>query len=104
MFRPERFLDAAGALKKDDHFDFHSFRVTTGKMELYSALSGSLMRQAQIIRLPIFQGDYWEDGTVFRPERFLDAAGALKKDDHLITILTGRLLGRWNSVPPRAVP
>jgi hypothetical protein len=59
VFRPERFLDEAGALKKDNHL------------------------------IPILSGDYWEDGTVLRPELFLDAASVLKKDDYLIPIFPG---------------
>jgi cytochrome P450 len=42
------------------------------------------------LRIYIFQGDYWKDGTEFRPERFISADGAVKKDDHLIPFSVGK--------------
>ena len=36
-----------------------------------------------------FQGPYWGDGEVFRPERFLDSTGCCKKDERLIPFSTG---------------
>ena len=37
----------------------------------------------------IMKGSYWEDGERFRPERFLDTNGELKKDEHFIPFMTG---------------
>ena len=37
-----------------------------------------------------FQGDYWGDGTTFRPERFIDESGNVKKDEHLIPFSIGK--------------
>jgi cytochrome P450 len=36
------------------------------------------------------QGDHWVDGLVFRPERFLDEAGAVRRDEHLIPFSVGK--------------
>ena len=38
----------------------------------------------------IHKGDYWRDGHVFRPERFLDDSGKLKPDEHLIPFCIGK--------------
>ena len=38
----------------------------------------------------ILKGDYWGDGLTFRPERFLDAEGKSKKDEHLIPFSIGK--------------
>ena len=38
----------------------------------------------------ILKGDYWGDGMVFRPNRFLDEFGALKPDDRLIPFSVGK--------------
>ena len=35
----------------------------------------------------ILKGDYWGDGKVFRPERFLDNEGAEKRGDRALSIL-----------------
>ena len=37
-----------------------------------------------------FQGPYWGDGEVFRPERFLDSFGCCKKDERLVPFSTGK--------------
>ena len=38
----------------------------------------------------ILKGDYWGDGEVFRPERFLDEAGQLRKEERFIPFSTGK--------------
>ena len=38
----------------------------------------------------ILKGDYWGDGTTFRPERFLDCEGRVRRDDHLIPFSIGK--------------
>ena len=38
----------------------------------------------------LLKGDYWENGKSFNPERFLDAQGNAKKDDHLINFSIGK--------------
>ena len=35
------------------------------------------------------QGQHWVEGQRFWPERFLDAAGVLRKDDHFIPFSIG---------------
>ena len=37
-----------------------------------------------------FQGDHWGDGEVFRPQRFLDEAGKVTKDEHFIPFSVGK--------------
>ena len=34
--------------------------------------------------------DHWGDGAVFRPERFLDAAGAVRREEHFVPFSVGR--------------
>ena len=38
----------------------------------------------------ILKGDYWKDGMTFRPERFLNAAGEVRRDEHLIPFSVGK--------------
>ena len=35
-------------------------------------------------------GDHWGDGEVFRPQRFLDEAGNVKRDEHFIPFSVGK--------------
>ena len=34
--------------------------------------------------------DHWGDGAVFRPERFLDEAGAVRREEHFVPFSVGR--------------
>ena len=47
----------------------------------------ALVTQLTLLTL---QGEYWGDGETFRPERFLDEQGNIKKDDHLIPFSIGK--------------
>jgi len=38
----------------------------------------------------LLKGDYWGDGTTFRPQRFLDEDGNVVRDDHLIPFSIGK--------------
>ena len=38
----------------------------------------------------LLKGEYWGDGTTFRPERFLDAEGQIRRDDHFIPFSIGK--------------
>ena len=38
----------------------------------------------------ILKGDYWKDGMTFRPERFLDDAGGVRRDEHFIPFSIGK--------------
>ena len=51
----------------------------------------TLPKDAMVVPLmkELLQGSYWGDGETFRPERFLDADGKCKKDDHLIPFSIG---------------
>lgn len=41
------------------------------------------------IRSVLMDPSHWGDPEIFRPERFIDADGKFKKDDHLILFGTG---------------
>ena len=38
----------------------------------------------------LVQGEHWGDGTVFRPERFIDEEGRLSRDEHFIPFSVGK--------------
>ena len=42
------------------------------------------------IMAEILKGEYWGDGEIFRPERFLDEAGSVRKDERLIPFSIGK--------------
>ena len=54
------------------------------------SLSIMLCWLLQPLLTEILKGDYWGDGTTFRPERFLDCEGRVKKDEHLIPFSIGK--------------
>ena len=42
------------------------------------------------IMTEILKGDHWGDGETFRPERFLDDQGKVRRDEHFIPFSTGK--------------
>ena len=52
------------------------------------------MHQSCLLSQPLFsellKGEYWGDGKTFRPERFLDEEGQVRRDDHLIPFSIGK--------------
>ena len=38
----------------------------------------------------ILKGDHWGDGKTFRPERFLDEQGKVRRDEHFIPFSIGK--------------
>ena len=38
----------------------------------------------------ILKGDYWGDGKTFRPDRFLDEQGKVRRDEHFIPFSVGK--------------
>lgn len=42
------------------------------------------------LMLEIQKGDHWGDGVTFRPERFLDSAGRVQKNEHLVPYSLGK--------------
>lgn len=46
------------------------------------------------IRSVLMDPSHWGDPEIFRPERFIDADGNFKKDEHLILFGTGLSCGR----------
>ena len=43
----------------------------------------------QTLFAAIMKGDHWEEGTKFKPERFLDSEGQVRRDDHFIPFSVG---------------
>ena len=48
------------------------------------------MKLFQPLLTEVLKGDYWGDGRTFRPERFLDGEGRVRRDDHLIPFSIGK--------------
>ena len=45
------------------------------------------------IMAEVLKGDHWGDGTSFRPERFIDEAGRVRRDEHFIPFSIGKRVG-----------
>ena len=56
-------------------------------------LDGKLIPAGTLIQgmyTEILKGEYWNDGENFRPERFLDVSGKLKKYEHFVPFSMGK--------------
>ena len=56
-------------------------------------VNGTVIPEGTIVRsflTEILKGDLWSDGEKFKPERFLDEAGKVKRDEKFIPFSVGK--------------